>query len=443
MAKKKHIVIIGAGLVGSLLSLFLRKRGYLVEVYERRADLRQANIQAGKSINLALSNRGIRALNEVGINTELKDLIIPMEGRMMHDHEGNLKFQPYGKENQAINSISRGGLNCLLVDKAEAAGVKFHFNVRCVGIDFDRTVASFKTNDSTFDLHADIILGADGAYSAVRQAMQKTDRFNFSQDFISHGYKELSFPAAANGDFVLDKNALHIWPRGQFMLIALPNKDKTFTVTLFLPFEGESSFAKLTSNDKVKQFFEEEFPDALALMPDLITEYNENPEASLVTTKCYPWVKHNVALIGDAAHAVVPFYGQGMIAGFEDCYVLNSLLEEHNDDWMRVLAEFQISRKPDADAIAELALENFVVMRDKVADPEFLLRKEIEAHLHQLYPDKWIPLYSMVTFNEDIRYSDALKLGKKQRRIMQEAMASLKPGESWRELDFEAIVRQL
>ena len=279
--------------------------------------------------------------------------------------------------------------------------------------------------------------------SAIRQAMQKSDRFDFSQSYVSHGYKELSFPVSAEGDFVFEKNALHIWPRRQFMLIALPNMDKTFTVTLFLSFEGEVSFENLNSDQKVIDFFSKEFPDAVPFMPNLVEEFNENPDASLVTTKCYPWVKNNVVLIGDAAHAIVPFYGQGMNAGFEDCYVLNELLDKYDDNWDTVLPAFQELRKPDADAIAELALENFVVMRDKVVDPEFLLQKEIEAHLNELYPDKWIPLYSMVTFNKDTRYSEALHLGKKQQAIMQKAMAGLKPGQDWKELDFEAIVNQL
>jgi kynurenine 3-monooxygenase len=443
MNKKKHITIIGAGLVGSLLSIYLQRRGYQVDVYERRPDMRKAGIRAGKSINLALSNRGWRPLAEVGIEKELKELIIPMKGRMMHDIEGNLSFQPYGKEGQAINSISRGGLNSLLMTTAEKEGVKFHFGFKCTGIDFERTIAHIKNNDSSFDVHTKLIFGADGAYSAVRQAMQKTDRFDFSQSYISHGYKELSFRPSASGDFVFDKNALHIWPRKQFMLIALPNKDKSFTVTLFLPYKGENSFETLNSNEAIGAFFKKEFQDAYALMPNLIEEFNENPAASLLTTRCYPWSNKRVCLIGDAAHAVVPFYGQGMIAGFEDCYVLNKLLNEYDNDWKKVLPLFQQQRKPDADAIADLAMENFVVMRDKVADADFLVRKEIEAHLHDLYPEKWIPLYSMVTFNEDIRYSEALERGLKQRKIMDEVMEELAPRADWRGLDFDGIVAKL
>jgi len=443
MAKKQHIVIIGAGLVGSLLSIYLQKRGCKVDIYERRPDMRKASIRAGKSINLALSNRGWRPLTEVGIENELKKLIIPMKGRMMHDLKGNLSFQPYGKEGQAINSISRGGLNSLLMDTAEAQGVKFHFEYRCEGIDFDRTIAYVENNDTSLDIHADIIIGADGAYSAVRNEMQKTDRFNYSQQYIPHGYKELSFPATSSNDFSVDKNALHIWPRKDFMLIALPNLDRSFTVTLFMAFKGVKSFDKLKTNEEILDFFQTEFSDALKLMPNLIEEFNENPTSSLVTVKSYPWIKNNVCVIGDAAHAIVPFYGQGMIAGFEDCYVLNNLLDEHNDNWQLALEAFQQERKPDTDAIADLALENFVVMRDKVADEKFLLRKKIEAHICSLYPDKWIPLYSMVTFIEDMRYSDALAKGKKQGRIMDEVMATLTPEQDWSTLDFAAIIAKL
>jgi kynurenine 3-monooxygenase len=405
--------------------------------------MRKEAMRAGKSINLALSNRGWRPLTEVGLEEKLNQLILPMKGRMMHDLEGNLSFQPYGKEGQAINSISRGGLNSLLMDTAESHGVKFHFEFKCTGIDFERTIAYVENRDTSLDIHSDLIFGADGAFSAVRSAMQKTDRFNYSQDYIPHGYKELSFPATANDDFALDKNALHIWPRKDFMLIALPNLDKSFTVTLFLAFEGEKSFEKLVREEDIEEFFETEFKDAKELMPNLVEEFKQTPPSSLVTVRCYPWVKNNVCVIGDAAHAVVPFYGQGMIAGFEDCFVLNSLLDKNADDWQVTLKDFEQQRKPDTNAIADLALANFVVMREKVGDGKFLLRKQIEAHLYQLYPDKWIPLYSMVTFNENMRYSEALAKGKKQEKIMDDVMASLAQGQDWKLLDFEDIVKRI
>jgi kynurenine 3-monooxygenase len=405
--------------------------------------MRKEAMRAGKSINLALSNRGWRPLTEVGLEEKLNQLIIPMKGRMMHDLAGNLSFQPYSKEGQAINSISRGGLNSLLMDTAESHGVKFHFEFKCTGIDFERTIAYVENRDTSLDIHSDLIFGADGAFSAVRSAMQKTDRFNYSQDYIPHGYKELSFPATANDDFALDKNALHIWPRKDFMLIALPNLDKSFTVTLFLAFEGKNSFEKLVTDADIENFFETEFKDARALMPNLVDEFKQAPPSSLVTVRSYPWVKNNVCVIGDAAHAIVPFYGQGMIAGFEDCFVLNSLLNKNADDWQVTLKDFEQQRKPDTDAIADLALENFVVMREKVGDEKFLLRKQIEAHLYTLYPDKWIPLYSMVTFNENMRYSEALAKGKKQAAIMDEVLASLDPDQDWHSLDFEGIVKQI
>ncbi|HEY0656411.1 MAG TPA: NAD(P)/FAD-dependent oxidoreductase [Chryseosolibacter sp.] len=435
----RRTAIVGAGLVGSLLAIYLAKRGYEVSLFERRKDMRKGNAEAGRSINLALSVRGIRALEEVGLAEELKRVAIPMNGRMMHDLKGNLTFQPYGKEGQYINSISRSNLNIVLMNEAEKVGVKIFFEERCTGIDFQNTTITTTSGTKPFDL----IIGADGAYSAVRWAMQITDRFNFSQHYIDHGYKEFHIPAGSNGEFKLDKNALHIWPRESFMLIALPNPDGSFTCTLFFPFEGDPSFASLTTKEKFKQFFHEVFPDAVALMPDFLEDFEENPTSSLVTIKCFPWVKNKTFLIGDAAHGIVPFYGQGMNAGFEDCRVLNDLLSKHNDNWDVVLPAFQTIRKPDTDAIAQLALDNFIEMRDLVADADFLLRKKIEAKLHQLYPDKWIPLYSMVTFNDNIRYSEAYAKGQKQKAIMDEVMKTPSIFENWETLDFAGIVKRV
>jgi kynurenine 3-monooxygenase len=441
----KHIAIVGAGLVGSLLSLYLAKRGYKVSLFERRQDMRKGKTDAGRSINLALSNRGIRALEEVGLADTVKRVAIPMHGRMMHDVEGNLSFLPYGKEGQFINSISRSMLNIELMNEAEKNGVNLFFNHRCTNVDFDKTSLTLQAigaaSSQTFDF--DFIIGADGAFSAVRSAMQITDRFNYSQHYIDHGYKELHIPAGVNGQFQLNKNALHIWPRESFMMIALPNTDATFTCTLFFPFEGQTSFDSLKTDQDVKLFFRNTFPDALALMPELCDDYNTNPTASLVTIKCFPWTKNNTLVIGDAAHAIVPFYGQGMNAGFEDCRIFNDMLTSNDDNWEKTLIEFEQLRKPDADAIARLAFDNFIEMRDLVADPEFLLRKKIEARLHSLYPDRWIPLYSMVTFNDHIRYSDALVIGQKQHQIMNDVMR--RPGieQNWSELDFEKIVSQL
>ncbi|MCA6433848.1 MAG: FAD-dependent monooxygenase [Cytophagales bacterium] len=444
MKKELHIAITGAGLVGSLLAIYLKNRGYRVSVFERRNDMRKGAGYEGRSINLALSNRGIRALEEVGLAEELKKEAIPMHGRMIHDLHGNLNFQPYGKAGQYINSISRSGLNKVLITKAESLGVEFHFEQRINSVDFGKTElainnSKFNRQNSKFDL----IIGSDGAFSAVRLAMQFTDQFNFSQSYIEHGYKELHIPAGAAGSFQMEKNALHIWPRESYMLIALPNPDGSFTLTLFFPFAGETSFETLSTKEKVKDFFKSVFPDAYALMPQLLEEFFQNPSSSLVTMRCYPWVRNKTLLIGDAAHAIVPFYGQGMNAGFEDCHVLNQLLDQFADDWDQVLPSFQEIRKPNADAIAKLALDNFVEMRDLVNDADFILRKKIESKLHEMFPEKWIPLYSMVTFHENIPYSVAYETGQKQKRIMEDVLKQLNIEKNWENLDFKEIVERL
>lgn len=445
MNSSKHIAISGAGLVGSLLSIYLARRGYKVSIFERRGDMRKSDYMGGRSINLALSNRGIRALTEVGAAEEIKAVSIPMHGRVMHDLQGNLSVQPYGKQGQFINSVSRSALNIVLMNKAEELGVDFHFDQRITQIDLDKTSMTVHSNQ-TQDYRLwtmDYIIGADGAFSAVRGAFQITDRFDYSQDYIDHGYKELHIPPGAAGSFQLEKNALHIWPRESFMMIALPNPDGSFTCTLFFPFEGPVSFSKLTRDSEIQHFFDSTFPDAAKLMPTLLEDYNTNPTSSLVTVRCYPWVKNNTLLIGDAAHAIVPFFGQGMNAGFEDCRILNDLLNQHDDNWQMVLTGFQNERKKNADAIAQLALNNFIEMRDLVADADFLLRKKIEARLHQLYPNQWIPLYSMVTFHDTMPYSVAYETGQKQKKIMDEVMK--RPGieKDWEALDFKAIIESL
>jgi kynurenine 3-monooxygenase len=440
----KHIAITGAGLVGSLIALYLCRRGYKVTVLERRPDIRKNTLLAGRSINLALSNRGIRALEEVGLADAIKKITIPMHGRMMHDVLGNLTFQPYGKQGEYINSVSRSSLNVMLMNAAEEAGASLHFNQRVMKADAEKTsIAIASPLNEITEYTFDLIIGADGAFSTIRQSLQSYDRFDFSQSYINHGYKELHIPARAAGGFQLEKNALHIWPRQSYMMIALPNTDGSFTCTLFFPFEGNRSFETLLSSDAVHSFFISTFPDATRLMPSLSNDFFSNPTSSLVTMKCYPWVRNKILLIGDAAHAVVPFYGQGMNAGFEDCRILNSLLDTYTNNWEDVLPAFQKQRKPDADAIAQLALDNFVEMRDLVADADFLLRKKIEARLHALYPDKWIPLYSMVTFHDSIRYSEAYTISRLQARIMNEVMS--RPGiqEQWESLDFKTIAASL
>lgn len=434
----KRIQIVGGGLVGSLLSLLLVQRGYTVKVFERRPDLRKSDISAGKSINLALSNRGWKPLKMAGIDPLVQEMVIPMNGRMMHDLQGSLSFQPYGRKGQFINSVSRGGLNALLITEAERLGASYAFDVNIESIDLDRTRLIGDTTQAS-----DILIGADGAFSLVRRQMQRMDRFNYSQEYISHGYKELSIPASAAEEFQLDPGALHIWPRGEFMLIALPNLDKSFTVTLFLPFEGDHSFESLSSSEAARVFFEHQFPDAVSLMPDFHSIWAQNPVGSLVTVKCFPWTYGNTMLIGDAAHAIVPFYGQGMNCGFEDCKVLMDLLDKCQDNWEQVLPMFQASRKANADAIADLAIQNYTEMRDLVADDNFLLRKKIESRIHELFPDRWIPQYSMVTFHEEIPYSTAKSTGERQSAIMDEVMRNFGEDDSIENLDFDAIVRQL
>ena len=442
---KKNTVIIGAGLVGSLLSIYLSKRGYKVKIYERRADMRKEDMIAGRSINLALSDRGIKALEEVGLMDEIRKICIPMHGRFMHNPAGGgTAYQPYGKEGQFINSVSRGELNCKLIDLAEQHGTEIIFNQKCDSINWNKNELilqdTINFQPSTFNFQ--LLFGSDGAYSAARLTHQlQHDRFQYNQYFIDFGYKELNIPAGENGNFLLEKNALHIWPRGNYMMIALPNIDGSFTCTLFFPFEGEASFATLDTKEKVKIFFEKNFTDAEKLMPTLEDDFFNNPTSSLVTVKCYPWIREDkFALIGDAAHAMVPFFGQGMNCGFEDCSVLNSLIDKHDENWTNILSEYQQLRKPDGDAICDLALNNFVEMRDKVADSKFLLQKKIEAAFSKKYPDKWIPLYSQVTFSPQIRYSDALVNGQRQEAIMRQIMAIPDIESRWQDDEIEKII---
>ncbi|MGB0525580.1 MAG: FAD-dependent oxidoreductase [Flammeovirgaceae bacterium] len=442
MPSKEKITIVGAGLVGSLLTCLLAERGYHIQLVEKRSDPRTTQIDGGRSINLALSTRGLKALDLAGMAEAIQPSLIPMKGRLMHDTSGKLTFQAYGKENQHINSVSRGGLNQLLMEKADTySNVEILFDQRCESVDFDQNSISFvhtQTNEEK-TIESDFIIGADGAFSAIRSTMQRTDRFNYAQHFIEHGYKELTIPASASGAFALDKNALHIWPRKSFMLIALPNTDGSFTCTLFLPFEGDVSFEQLNTSKEVEQFFKTHFPDTLELIPNLSNEFFENPTSSLVTVRCEPWLKQNTLLIGDASHAIVPFYGQGMNAGFEDCSIFIELLDALNGDLAATVAQFAKDRVADANAIADLALQNFIEMRDLVADPQFLLRKKIEAKLHELFPEKWVPLYSLVTFSHT-PYREALRIGNKQDSIMNELLKMEGLAENWEQLDWAALL---
>ncbi|WP_299984222.1 NAD(P)/FAD-dependent oxidoreductase [uncultured Pontibacter sp.] len=445
MTERKNITIMGAGLVGSLLSLYLAKRGHKVDIYERRPDMRKILLDGGRSINLALSDRGFKALRGIGIEEAVRKVAIPMHGRMMHDEQGKLTFQPYGKEGQSIYSVSRTGLNAALMNLSEPnPDITYHFNRQLLDLDLRQSKATLRNHETgeLEELQTEMLFGADGAFSMVRNAMQKTERYNYSQSYLEYGYKELTIPPAADGGWALEKNALHIWPRGNYMMIALPNIDGSFTCTLFFPYEGELSFESIKTDDDLLNFFLQTFPDAIPLMPDLAEDYFSNPIGSLVTVKCFPWSFEDKALlIGDACHAVVPFYGQGMNAGFEDITVLDQMLENFDGDWESLFKKFERKRKPDADAIADLAVMNFIEMRDKVADPRFLLRKKIEGKINQQYPDKWIPLYSMVTFT-DLPYSYALETGREQDKIMKKVMKHIKAVEDYDKPEVQKLLEK-
>ncbi len=438
MAKEK-ILLLGAGLVGSLQAIFLAKKGFQVEVFEKRTDPRKGSFQGGRSINLALSDRGLRALHEAGVGASLDEITLPMNGRMIHQADSTINFQPYGKSNQAINSVSRGLLNELLINEAEKAGATFHFGQRCEHVDLEETVLQLNNNHNKTAVSGDAIIGADGAFSALRSSLLHTDRFDFSQEYLPHGYKELTIEPSANNEFRLEPNALHIWPRGAFMLIALPNKDKSFTCTLFLPLEGKTSFDTLKEAADVEAFFQHYFPDTLPLIDHLSQQFTTNPTSSLVTIRCFPWSKNKSMLIGDAAHAIVPFYGQGMNAGFEDCRILNEMIDSYGTDWKGLFRAFEAERKANTDAIAKLANDNFLEMRDKVADEGFLWEKKLEARIHEKYPDKWTPLYSMVTFSH-IPYSRALETGRKQELVMRKIREVYPMSTPPEAIDLEKIV---
>ncbi|MDT8325130.1 MAG: NAD(P)/FAD-dependent oxidoreductase [Bacteroidota bacterium] len=419
-----RILLVGAGLAGSLLSVYFARRGFHVDVRERRPDMRRETISAGRSINLALSTRGIHALGEVGLREEIMRLAIPMRGRMMHAVDGTLTYQPYGKDDsEVIYSVSRGELNRRMMDLAERHdGVTMRFRQRCDGMDLARGIVHFTDENAgtSYAVSADTVIASDGAGSAIRRSMEKLEGFDATEDFLPHGYKELHIPSAPDGTHRLEKHALHIWPRRSFMLIALPNLDGSFTCTLFLAQDGNPAFSSLQTPGDVENFFAKEFPDATALMPTLAQDFFQNPTGALGTVRCYPWhVGGTAALLGDAAHAIVPFYGQGMNCAFEDCTVLNECIEEFGTAWERVFHAYQERRKANADAIADLALHNFVEMRDRVADARFLLMKEVGLALETRFPSHFIPLYSMVTFHRT-PYAVALQRGEIQHGILED-----------------------
>ena len=438
--KAETVSLIGAGLNGPLLALGLVKRGFRVDIYERRPDMRRVRTSAGRSINLALSTRGIHALAQAGLWDEMRKIIIPMKGRMMHSATAELTFQPYGKdESEVINSIARSDLNMALMNAAEQQGVKICFEERCTGIDLKTGAIQLRNERTGTDreLNPGVVIACDGAVSVIRNEILKHGRFNFSQQYLDYGYKELTIPAGPNGKHALETNALHIWPRGNHMLIALPNIDGTFGCILFLPFEGPDSFARLTTPSAVSEFFQLRFPDAIPLMPDLADNFSANPIGAMVTIKCSPWhVDGRALLLGDAAHAIVPFFGQGINCGFEDGSCLLELLDRHGADWQLIFQEFEKARKINTDAIADMAVENFVEMRDRVADPRFLFRKKVELALEAKYPQLFVPKYAMVTFHR-IPYATAFDRGQSQDRMLSELCDSIERVEDldWNKAD--------
>jgi kynurenine 3-monooxygenase len=419
----QKITIIGAGLCGSLLAIKLAQRGFKVELFEKRGDMRTEKMSAGRSINLALSSRGILALEDAGMLDAISPLCIPMTGRMVHPFGANAFQSPYsGRKGEYINSISRGELNMVLLDKAESyPNVKINFNYNCQQILIEKGIAYFKQEKTAtvVEIKSDVIIGTDGAGSVLRKAMlDQTSLFNYSQQFLTHGYKELSISPLENGGFRLEKNVLHIWPRGSFMIIALPNMDGSFTVTMFHPYEGEYGFNALNDEAKVKAFFEKFYPELIPFMPDYVAEFFNNPTGGLGTIKCYPWQAYGKTLLmGDAAHAVVPFYGQGMNASFEDVRVFDELIETYNGDWTVIFEAFQKVRAENTNAIADLAIDNFYEMRDKVSDQTFVKKRNLETRLEQKYKN-YFSKYSLVTFRPDIPYALAMEQGRRQDEIL-------------------------
>jgi kynurenine 3-monooxygenase len=444
MQTPQKIAVVGSGLVGTLLAIYLKKKGHTVHVFDRSPDIRTVEF-SGRSINLVMSNRGWKTLRDIGLEDEIKKIGIPVDKRGIHLQDGTYTTQFYGKEGEAIYSLLGGILNRRMIDLAEEAGVEFFFNHKIW--DVTLSTATLHIGESErgewTDLNYDKVFGADGAFSRIRHRMQRQSMFDYSQEFMKIGYKELHIPANPDGTHKIDKNSLHIWPRGNFMLMALSNLDGSFTCTLFMPFEGENSFEQLKDEKALVEFFAHYFPDTKEVIPDLVEDFFKNPKSYLVMMKCFPWTHNDkVALIGDSAHAIVPFYGHGMNAGFEDITILNEMIEKFGDNWEKIFREYEISRKPNADAIAELSFRNFMEMSSKTADQKFLLQKKIEKWFSDKHPGKWKPLYSRVTFSNQ-PYSEALAIGEFQNNIMEKVMQTPNIEEKWNSQEVEQKIIDL
>jgi len=443
MQTSQKIAIVGSGLVGSLLAIYLKRIGHTVHVYDRSKDIRTVQF-SGRSINLVMSNRGWKTLKDIGLDQEIRKIGIPVDKRAIHK-DGQIINQFYGKEGEAIFSLSRGVLNRKMIDLAESEGVNFFFEHKIWDVTLaDATLHIGETEKGEWeDLKYDLVFGADGAFSRIRHRMQRQAMFDYSQEFMKIGYKELHIPANSDGTHKIDKNSLHIWPRGNFMLMGLSNLDGSFTCTLFMPFEGENSFEQLNGEKSLVEFFAKYFPDTTEVIPDLVKDFFKNPTSYLAKMKCYPWTfEDKVALIGDSAHAIVPFYGHGMNAGFEDITILSEMISKYGDNWKMIFSEYEKSRKPNADAVAELSERNFLEMSTKTADEKFLLQKKIEKWFSDKHSNKWMPLYSRVTFSLQ-PYSEALAIGDYQNEIMEKVMQIPNIEEKWNSVEVENLILKL
>lgn len=442
--RNEKIAVVGAGLCGTLMAIRLAEYGYQVDLYERRPDLRKEEMDAGRSINLALSHRGLGALDMIGMRETVSEQIIPMYGRLVHPvgRESTL-YRYSGREGEYINSVSRPGLNATLLDKAETFdNINIQFETKVSSMDIASSTLHIMDGESTIQKSYDVVLGSDGAGSAIRRSYQRRGnklRFDFQQKWLSTGYKELNLPPDEHGKWQLETNALHIWPRDGHMMIALPNLDGSFTLTLFIPFEGKSNVELLDTDDNVMAFMQEHYAMAIENIPDLIEQWHDNPTSSLGTVKCYPWNYGKTVLMGDAAHAIVPFYGQGMNCAMEDCVVLDKLIQRHNHDWSMILSDYQVERKADTDAIADLAEDNFYEMRDATADPVFNRKRKLELRLESERND-YYSKYSLVTFRPDLPYQRAMIQGRLQNKYLYELAQK---HEDVSQLDLDTVMSDL